>query len=119
MDVVDDIGRIGALHVEIDLLLFEQLCELKQCRSYNDLALDVGRRGKLARDITHKIVKMLLDLLLMYFRDDSQRDRFSFHSLRRLSRGVRARDRAEEESGNCCNDENLAPSSLHDRVHRG
>src|ERR671919_2623950 len=68
--IVDDVRGIGALHIEVDLLLLKELYELNRRGSDNDLAFHVRRSGELARDVMHEVAKMLFDLLLMCCRDD-------------------------------------------------
>jgi hypothetical protein len=71
MHVVDDIGSIGTLHVEIDLSLLQELCQIEKRGSYDDFALDLGARRELSRRIAHKIAITLFDLLMTDFRNDS------------------------------------------------
>src|SRR5262245_8597881 len=40
LHVIDEVGRIGTIHVEIDLSLFNEPGELKRRGSDDDLALD-------------------------------------------------------------------------------
>ena len=80
MYVVDDVRRISALHVEIDFLLLEESRQIRQCGSYDDLALYGGERRKLARHITDEIAEVIFDFFLVYGRDRSQSDGFIFQS---------------------------------------
>jgi len=80
MYVVDDVCRIGALHVKIDFLLLEESCQIRQCGSYDDLAFYGGERRKLARHITDEIAEVIFDFFLVYGRDGSQSEGLIFQS---------------------------------------
>ena len=60
--VIDEIGRIRAVHVEINFFLFDELGELKRRGRDRDLAFDIQCGVELRGNVAHKIAKMLGDL---------------------------------------------------------
>ncbi len=96
MDVVDDVRRVGALHVEIDLALLEQLREFFRCGHHDHLAHGLGIVRELARDVICKLTEAFGDFAGVDRRHDSQRDRFRIRRSSRLLETV-AGARAQQE----------------------
>src|SRR6266478_841956 len=115
--VIDDVGRIGTLHVKVDLLIRQQSGKLRRRRSYYDPTLDGRRRGEFFCHITDKIAKMLLDLLLMNLRNDSQSKRLRFYPAGRLPQSRQAKNDSNEEGCNRIRDFKLA--HLYSHQHKG
>src|SRR5258708_16764965 len=69
--VIDEIGRIRAVHIEINFFLFDELGELKRSGRDRDLAFDIRCGVELRGDVAYKIAKMLGELRLIDLGDDS------------------------------------------------
>ena len=95
MNVIDNIGGVGAFHVKVDLLLRHQLGKVDQSGSDDDGTMDLFRRRKPARDVLYKPFKVILDLFLICLCDYPEGDRIISNRGRRLG----CRDRIENEAG--------------------
>ena len=88
MHIVDEVCRIGALHVEIDFILFKESRKIRDRGCYNYLTLYARERGKLACQITDEILEVVRDFLLIYCRYGSQSKSLVLQPQRHLCRHV-------------------------------
>jgi len=74
MNVVDNVGRVGALHEKIDFPLAEKLGKVRYGGGDHDDALIIGLSEESARYVANEVTKMSFDFFLIHRGYEAERD---------------------------------------------